>query len=82
MLVRPPLYKNLFSLKFKTGNCEHGFTSRVTTRFARKYNGSTVSCEQRRNIQRFGVNKVSAVIKIFNRSKTRPLPSERSHCII
>ena len=35
-----------------------------------------------KNIQRFRVNKVSAVIKIFNRPKIRPLPSERSHHII
>lgn len=46
---------------------EHGFTSRVITRFSWKYNGSTASCEQRKNIQRFRMNKVSAVIKIFNR---------------
>ena len=63
-------------------DCEHGFTSRVITRFAWKYNGSTASYEQRKSIQRFRVNKVSAVIKIFNRAKIRTLPSERSHHII
>ena len=39
--------------------CENGFTSRVITRFAWKYYGSTVPLEQRKNIERFRVKKVS-----------------------
>ena len=81
--VRPPL--KIYDITIEVDrkkDCEHGFTSRLITRFAWKYSGSTASFEQRKNIQRFRVNKVSAVIKIFNRSKIRPLPSEPSHCII
>ena len=42
--------------------CEHGFTSHVITRFAWKYYGSTVACEQCKNIKLFRVNEVSRQI--------------------
>lgn len=46
--------------KIANRSCEHGFTSHVITRFARKFYGSIVQCEQRKNIEWFRVNKVSA----------------------
>ena len=48
--------------KIATRYCEHGFTSHVITRFAWKYYGLTVPCEQRKNIERFRVNEVSCQI--------------------
>ena len=45
--------------KIATRYCGHGFTSHVITRFAWKYYGSTVPCEQRKNIEQFRVNEVS-----------------------
>ena len=41
---------------------EHGFTRRAITRFAWKYYGSTVQCEQRKNIERSHLNKGSSQI--------------------
>ena len=46
--------------KIANRSCEHGFTSHVITRFARKFYGSIVQCEQHKNIEWFRVNKVSA----------------------
>ena len=46
--------------KIANRSCEHGFSSHVITRFARKFYGSIVQCEQHKNIEWFCVNKVSA----------------------
>ena len=45
--------------KIATRYCAHGFTSHVIAHFAWKYYGSTVVCEQHKNIERFRVNEVS-----------------------
>ena len=57
---------------------KHGFTTRVMTRFAWKYYGSTVPCEQ--NWALNGSVWTKCPVKFFNRSKIRPVPCEQRLC--